>query len=479
MRGFLNKNQRQKQIISRLENENKKLSQIIKERDGRIKHLEAKLEQALLCLEELQRFFSRKKKKKEQDNNDQRDKDKDHPDNTNRKKRGPSSYRRPTPPENEVTDYQECRIDNCPDCGTHLIDFNTAVRYEEDVLPLSEWYKALKRVTKRFITTGYCFRCRKRVSATDLPKHTVTLGPHIKQFVTFATIILRLSYDQILDWLAGSVQIRLSSGEVANILAEHAHGLKPEFKQILARIRSQPGSHYDESTWWLQADSKLGGNYAWVMTGTETTDTVFLLGRNRGRGNAEELKGGDYTDQVGITDDYGAYTNLFSPGKHALCWSHPDRKIKDLKNSDHFSKDKKEHCRNVYESFSELYEQVRTIASRPFVKEKRERAKQQLMEKFDEVAAFHINDPPKLKKIKERLQGRKERYFVCITEPGIPPDNNKAERALRHLVLKRKNCYGSKTDKGAEIGSILYSVLLSYWWKSKQNFFREFEKLAA
>ena len=36
--------------------------------------------------------------------------------------------------------------------------------------------------------------------------------------------------------------------------------------------------------------------------------------------------------------------------------------------------------------------------------------------------------------------------------------NNKAERALRPLVIKRKLSYGSKTQKGADVISILLSV---------------------
>ena len=45
----------------------------------------------------------------------------------------------------------------------------------------------------------------------------------------------------------------------------------------------------------------------------------------------------------------------------------------------------------------------------------------------------------------------REKYLTCLKFPGqIPMDNNKAERGLRHLVIKRKISYGSKTEKGAE-----------------------------
>ena len=96
------------------------------------------------------------------------------------------------------------------------------------------------------------------------------------------------------------------------------------------------------------------------------------------------------------------------------------------------------------------------------------------MPKFEEILKPHENDPIKLRTIKNTLLKKKERYFICITEPNIPTTNNKAERSIRHLVIKRKKSFGSKTPRGAEIMSILYSVVMSLWWKSKKDFFKSY-----
>jgi len=475
MRGFLNKNQRQKQIISRLKNENKKVREENKALKEEIQTIKQQLEKALLSIEELQRIIFGKKKKKDEYKNDDDKNDKNGIEKE-KKKRDPASYRRPIPQENEVTDYEDCPVNNCPDCGSCLTNIKTIARYIEDILPLSEWFSALKTVKKKFITTGYCSHCKKRISAEPLGKQTVCLGENIKQFVAFANIILKLSYSQISDFLNGAIHFNISDGEIANILESQAGKLRPEFERLLHNIRGQPGVHLDETTWKVQTDSKTKGNYGWVMTGAESTDTVFLLGRNRGKGNAEELLGKN-NKQTGITDDYGAYQNLFE--KHALCWAHPHRKLRDLKDSGNLETNKKAHCKDVFGIFAELYAKVEKITKEPFIRKKRQKVKKHLMAEFEQVIVPNKNDPYKLQKIKERLTAQKEYYFTCITEPGIPTDNNKAERSLRHLVLKRKNCYGSKTEKGAKISSILYSVLLSHWWKSKQSFFTEYEKLAS
>jgi transposase len=282
---------------------------------------------------------------------------------------------------------------------------------------------------------------------------------------------LRLSYDQVRDFLIGTIRLPVSDGEMTAMLGGHAVTLRPEVERIKERINIQPGSHYDESGWRVQETEQ--GNHVWVKTGTDTTDTLFLLGRSRGKGNLDELKGP--SEQPGVTDDYGAYRNAFAT--HALCWSHPDRDFRDLKNSGALTDLHRQHCASVYGEFAALYTDVRAVCATPFVLSERLRKKDELMARFEGILQPHPDDPPTLATAKQSLLARRQCYFVCVIRPGIPPDNNKAERALRHLVLKRKNCYGSKTQRMADRMSTLYSVLLSLWWKSKSTFFQEFAQL--
>jgi transposase len=48
-----------------------------------------------------------------------------------------------------------------------------------------------------------------------------------------------------------------------------------------------------------------------------------------------------------------------------------------------------------------------------------------------------------------------------VDDPRVAIDNNASERALRGLVLGRKNHYGSKSTRGTEVAAVLYSVLES------------------
>ena len=97
------------------------------------------------------------------------------------------------------------------------------------------------------------------------------------------------------------------------------------------------------------------------------------------------------------------------------------------------------------------------------------------MKKFVKINKIHKNDPKKLITYKESLIKYKEKYFVCILMPWIPADNNKAERALRHIVLKRRTSHWSINNESARFMSINFSVLLSMYWKSHYEFFSNYK----
>jgi hypothetical protein len=54
-------------------------------------------------------------------------------------------------------------------------------------------------------------------------------------------------------------------------------------------------------------------------------------------------------------------------------------------------------------------------------------------------------------------------WFTFVTVPGVEPTNNKAERALRELVLYRKIIGTLRNQKGVQIYEILPPLLAT--WK--------------
>ena len=470
-------------LVEKLKQENCRLKKTNKDlREENVKLIQNQQKQALqmesleLIVEELRRmiFGKGKKKKKGKDNSSDDGNNEGNPVNKGRKKanRGKGSYRRPAPNEGDITATFKHDLTHCPDCGTLLTRLKEVIRYLEDLRNLSQLYKIIKRVEKHLIQTGYCPNCKKRHAACKISPQVCFLGEEVKKFIVYSITVQGQSLEKVKRFLWDVAKLSISDGEIVSALDQQAIKLLAERNLLLTKIRGDPGAHYDETGWKVAFGGQ--GNYAWIKTATQSEEAVFLLGRSRGKQNAEELKGKS-DNQVAITDDYPAYSKMFRDQQ--LCWAHPNRKLKDLKNSDSLKKEKKILCRKNYQVFNKLYSDLEDILATDYDQVKWLKKRSAYLKRLKDFAVSEDNEPAKLKNIKDGLKRNCEKYFTCLTKPGIPADNNKAERKLRHLVLKRKMSFGSKTPKGADTMAILFSAVLSKWWSNPDNFFEEYNKM--
>lgn len=410
-----------------------------------IAHQEKIIEALKLRVEELERMVFREKKQVSADEEETKSHDEDFDP---KPPRSSSSYHRPIPKADEITQRTIHSIEHCPDCQHLLEKKTTKICYEEDIVV------AAKSVIQHMIEKGYCVRCQKWKSPVPIPSTTVFLGKNVQHFVSYLSVLSRLSFESIRNLLLSVYHLRISDGEIAKILKREATRLVPEYENLKERIRGQSAVHYDETSWKVQSGEQ--GDYAWVMASASSPEVAFVCGRSRGKGVAEDLKGN--RDHIGITDDYGTYRNLFSENKHQLCWAHPHRKFRDLTESQSLTQEKRTLCITMHEDFSKLYADVRVALEAPFDREKRNALRMKFLKRLDRMAKPNVHDPKKLATLKDSLRKNREAYFVCLLHEGVPCDNNRAERALRPLVLKRKTSFGSKTRKGAAVFSVLASV---------------------
>lgn len=382
-----------------------------------------------------------------------------------KKKRTKDSYQRFVPTDAEVTKIEHHSVTVCKHCKGELSRFEEAVRYVEDIILPQLLKKATKTITKHIIERGYCARCGNWTAAQDLRGSIVSLGKNIKLLVTYLTTILDCSYEQVKTLSSDLYGIQISDGEIASILQETAKDWLPEYERLKEEIRSGPAIHLDETTWPIQIFGRHC--YAWVMSAVASPIRIYKLAMSRGKDHATELLG-DTWSGVRITDCFPGY--MYMEGLHQICWAHLFRKIRDLLSNENLCSDKKPHVQEWHDEFKQLYSDLRSTLAQPFKINKRLTQEEAFRERIAALRQKSILDPKPLADLKKLLVQYDHALFTCLYFDNIPCDNNRAERDLRSLVIKRKKSFGSRTEAGARAMEILLSVTWSTWHVSKGNF---------
>jgi transposase len=391
--------------------------------------------------------------------------------------RKPTSYRRPLPPASAITGEEYHGITDCHRCGQTLTAKDEAIRYEEDVMLAALSPKVpYKTVDRHTIERGWCTKCGQYSSARDLRGQVVTIGPVVRSLITYLVVQADQTYAQTQDLLWQLYRFPVTTGEIANILAGRRETYLPKYEQLKTSVRAGP-AHLDETSCPIQ--SEQGAGYAHVMVGADNTpakhDVVYKLADSRGKGNSEDLVGKKYTG-VGITDRYASYKDLFL--LHQICWAHLQRTARDLTHLECLSKVKLKHVTRFYRALAVMYAAVRTYKDEPFEIDKRQAQAGKLLEQTQRLCQPHHLDPKKLVDLKAGILEYQDCLFICLTIDGIPADNNKAERALRKLVIKRKKSFGVKTMKGARTMEVLLSVCQSLYNRDRDGFLLNLHALA-
>ena len=79
-------------------------------------------------------------------------------------------------------------------------------------------------------------------------------------------------------------------------------------------------------------------------------------------------------------------------------------------------------------------------------------------------------------KLCRRIERFIKELFVFVSHPEVPPDNNAAERSLRHLVISRKISGGTRSEQGTNSKMALAS-LFGVWRANGLNPLFESRKL--
>ncbi len=360
-----------------------------------------------------------------------------------RKRRARGSGRR----RGEPTDVVVHTLEQCPDCGTAL-DGGTP-KWSRQVLEVEP---SPVQVIEHVFVERTCPACHRRWTPRAAELGGVVagqqrLGIGLVSLIATLREVGRLPVRTIQWYLAQVHRLHLSVGAIVAASRTLAERGAAEVEQIRARIRAGPAVHADETGW------RQNGRNGYVWTFSTPTEVLFLYGRRIKEMVDEAL--GEAFGGVLISDFYAAYHHC--DGLKQRCWAHLLREIHDLR----VGQPADEALGAWAAAVQAIYAEALAF-SHPDARE-RVRAMRRFEERLLAVCGPFLADKSAPQRtLCARIERHLSELFVFVAHPEVPPDNNAAERSLRHLVTSRKISGGTRSPEGTAT-KMTTSTLFGTW----------------
>jgi hypothetical protein len=340
----------------------------------------------------------------------------------------------------------------CPRCGSEDLSPlpETTEHLQEDIVMVNR-----PRVTRYLHGGAYCPRCRRAVfkTAEDEILHA-PVGPVGKSVATYLRYGIGISYrkvHEILKDLFGLDCVPASLVGFDRRAAENASALYDDLKE---KIRASRVVHADETSW--RNDGT--GHFVWYAGNNELA--YFHIHRNRSAEVAKGIFGKDFTGII-VRDRYAAYNGI---ALWQSCLAHIITRARELIREHALlpdnDKDRVEpFLRRIIDLGSRACEVGRKLQSGEIPWKKSALIEKQFVRELRNICACPLAFKP-AETFRTYLGSKESQYlFTFLRYPGVPPTNNQAEQSLRHMVIFRKLCFGTRSVHGLRTHSVLPSLI--------------------
>jgi hypothetical protein len=356
-------------------------------------------------------------------------------------------------------------LERCPECAYRLAGESLDYSREVIELPPPQPVAVIEhQVVKRWCPHCECWRSPQ----LDLRGQVFgqgRIGVRVAALVAYLRTTLRLPVRQVQSYLATLHDLRLSVGEIVELAHDVRQQLQGPADKLLAQVRQQPVVHQDETGW--RENGHNGYIWATASEGPEA-GRYYEYSPSRSHQVALRLLGADFRGVL-VSDFYAAY-NLI-PGLHQRCWTHLLRDLHALK-EEHAARDEvvqwAQQVRQVYDD-AKLWLDAHPQATAEQRRQQYDALYQRAWQ-LGQQYAFEGAHP--CWALAKRLLRHQEELFLFVLVPGLPADNNLAERSIRPVVIMRKISGGSRSAEGSKTRLTLAS-LLGTWQARGLNPFSE------
>ena len=348
------------------------------------------------------------------------------------------------------TQIVEHRIGSCPVCASRLGGVSIARRRQVIEIPPPPPVEVREHV----VYHGWCSECQHwREAPLDVSAEVLgqgRLGMKITSLIAYLRTVMRLPLRQIQAYLATLHGLKISVGELAELLHRLTEKLEPTLAGLKAAIRAGPAVQADETGW------REDGSNGYIWSASTPTVRYYEYHHSRGHEVVEALLGPDFQGVLG-SDFYAAY-NVYT-GLHQRCWVHLLRDRHELKEQHPEHAEVQQWAKDVKAVYDRAVAYAGPDPSLPPAKQEAARRKQQraLEQELWQLCAPYAHTASPLQTLCHRVERFLPELFVFVARPEVPADNNLAERSVRPLVIARKISGGSRSPTGSQTRMALFS----------------------
>ena len=354
------------------------------------------------------------------------------------------------PPKDELT---------CEVCHSPKTIIGQKVTEQLDYLPASF-------IVRQHIRHKYaCKQCQGNISIAPLPAFPIERG--LPGSGLLSHIITSKYSDHLplnrLEEILSRHGVDINKSTMCDWVSACSDLLEPIVKTMKLKVLQSAKIHTDDTAVPVQNKKRRStyNGYLWTYIG-DSGNVVFDFTPNRSREGPIRFLG-DYQGYV-QADAYSGYDEFFRKGDaiEVGCWAHTRRKFYDAKETDPL------RAEHMLALIGELYAVERQAKEEAYLPEQLLNARQTKsrdtlgrIKALLDVWVVEVLPKSPIGKAVTYALNQWNALMRYIDDPILDIDNNVAERALRRVVIGRKNWLFAGSENGARRAAIIYSLVAS------------------
>lgn len=343
----------------------------------------------------------------------------------------------------------------CDACGLELKEWAGQFEESEMIQVIPARYVLERHRRQKYVCS--CGGCIKTAPGPLKLKEGSRYSPELAVEIAAGKYDAHLPLDRQVR-LMKAAGLRIESQTAFKLVDDLAFYLRPLADIVREHLASSGVFGGDETTW--KNLGKKKGDAAnkrfqlWALSGKD--GVYFEVHDSRSGKTAEQFLRG--LKGVLVCDAYAGYDHMES--EHLLlaaCWAHVRRRFVDAE------KDFPRESKRFLSLIRKLYRIEERLKGKPpdRILQVRLRSSVKIVNRIRRWLHEHRNTLPSLALGDAVNYALKQWHWLkrFLDHPGVPLDNNWAERALRGPVIGRKNHFGSRTLESAQVAQVFYTLI--------------------